>query len=289
MASKVFISWSGELSKKLAEEVRLWLPGVLQFVKPYFTPNDVEKGTRWSTEIANELESSNAGIICLTKDNITKPWILFEAGALSKNFGKANVCTILFNLDNADLTGPLTSFQATRFDKTDFKKLLITINNTGSELKLESAVLNDVFEMWWPKLELKINEILKNHVEESNNGNIRSERDILEEVLELTRINSKRMPRRGEVSKETIHRLLMTIQEMQYRMMKYGGKESMMFMDELSRPIKDLCMELDTPELFERFMMNDKRMFLERDMERMREREIMIKEKELGSIDKQKK
>jgi hypothetical protein len=288
MASKVFISWSGDLSKKLAEEVRLWLPGVLQFVKPYFTPNDIEKGTRWSTEIASELESSNAGIICLTKDNITKPWILFEAGALSKNFGKANVCTILFNLDNADLTGPLTSFQATRFDKTDFKKLLTTINNTGSESKLESAVLNDVFEMWWPKLELKINEILKNHVEDTNN-NIRSERDILEEVLELTRINSKRMPRRGEVSRSTIHRLIETIQEMQYRMMKYGGKESMMFMDELSNPIKELCMELDSPELYERFMMNDKRMFMERDMQRMRERDMIIKEQALESKDKQKK
>jgi TIR domain len=289
MASKVFISWSGELSKKLAEEVRLWLPGVLQFVKPYFTPNDIEKGTRWSTEIANELETSNAGIICLTKDNITKPWILFEAGALSKNFGKANVCTILFNLDNADLTGPLTSFQATRFDKTDFKKLLTTINNTGSESKLESAVLNDVFEMWWPKLELKINEILKNHVEENSNSNVRSEREILEEVLELTRINSKRMPRRGEVSRNTVHRLIETIQEMQYRMMKYGSKESMMFMDELSRPIKDLCMELDTPELYERFMMNDKRMFIDRDIERIREREMIIKEKDLSSIDKPKK
>jgi hypothetical protein len=289
MASKVFISWSGELSKKLAEEVRLWLPGVLQFVKPYFTPNDIEKGTRWSTEIANELESSNAGIICLTKDNITKPWILFEAGALSKNFGKANVCTILFNLDNTDLTGPLTSFQATRFDKTDFKKLLTTINNTGSDSKLESAVLNDVFEMWWPKLELKINEILKNHVEENNNNNVRSERDILEEVLELTRINSMRMPRRGEVSRGTIHRLIETIREMQYRMMKYGGNESALFIEELSRPIKDLCMELDSPELYDRFMMNDKRMFMNMELKRMQEREMIIKEKELRATDKLKK
>jgi hypothetical protein len=277
MASKVFISWSGDLSKKLAEEVRLWLPGVLQFVKPYFTPNDIEKGTRWSTEISIELESSNAGIICLTKDNINKPWILFEAGALSKNFGKANVCTILFNLDNTDLTGPLTSFQATKFDKTDFKKLLTTINNTGSESKLESAVLNDVFEMWWPKLEKKVDDILKNHVVDSNN-NVRSERDILEEVLELTRINSKRLPRRGEVSRTTVHKLIETVQELQFRMMKYGGKESSIFMEELSRPIKDLCMELDTPELFERFMMNEKRMTIEREMERIREWELLNKE-----------
>lgn len=264
MASKVFISWSGELSKKLAEEVRLWLPGVLQFVKPYFTPNDIEKGTRWSTEIASELESSNAGIICLTKDNLNKPWILFEAGALSKNFGKANVCTILFNLDSADFTGPLTSFQATKFDKTDFKKLLTTINNTGGESKLESAVLNDVFEMWWPKLETKIKGILSSHINEGED-NLRSEREILEEVLELTRMNAKRLPRRGEVSRETVHRLIDIIQEMQYRMLKMtGGKESMMFFEELRMPIKRLCMELDSPEIYERFMMRNEKFFNEK-------------------------
>lgn len=265
MASKVFISWSGELSKKLAEEVRLWLPGVLQFVKPYFTPNDIEKGTRWSTEIANELETSNAGIICLTKDNINKPWILFEAGALSKNFGKANVCTILFNLDNADLTGPLTSFQATKFDKTDFKKLLVTINNTGGESKLDPAVLNDVFDMWWPKLEAKITEILSNHVNQVDN-NVRTEREILEEVLELTRINAKRLPRRGEVSRDTLLRLMDIISEMQFRLIKSGSKESMLMFEELRNPIKRLCLELDSPELYDRFMMRtEKYMFLEKE------------------------
>lgn len=259
MASKVFISWSGELSKKLAEEVRVWLPGVLQFVKPYFTPNDIEKGTRWSTDIASELESSNAGIICLTKDNLNKPWILFEAGALSKNFGKSNVCTILFNLDSSDFSGPLTSFQATKFDKADFKKLLITVNNTGGDSKLDSTVLNDVFEMWWPKLETKINDILKSHVESSPNT-LRSEREILEEVLELTRINTKRFPRRGDISRGALHRLLDTFMEMQYRLMKYGGgKESMIFYDEMRMTVKQLCMEIDEPELYERFMVNSEK------------------------------
>jgi len=261
MSSKVFISWSGELSKKLAEEIRVWLPGVLQFVKPYFTPNDIEKGTRWSSEIATELDNSNAGIICLTKDNLNKPWILFEAGALSKHFGKSNVCTILFNFDSADFTGPLTSFQATKFDKTDFKKLLMTINNTGGEFKLESAVLNDVFEMWWPKLESKVNSILNTHVNEKEN-NLRSEREILEEILELTRMNAKRYPGRGDVSRQTVHRLIDILQEMQYRIMKMnGGKESMMFLEELRMSIKRLCMEIDSPELFEKFMMRNEKYF----------------------------
>lgn len=190
MASKVFISWGGDLSKLLAEEVKNWLPSVLQFVKPYFTPDDIEKGTRWESNIAQELASSQIGIICLTKDNINRPWILFEAGALSKNFGKANVCTVLFNVESTQITGPLTCFQATKFDKSDFKKLIKAINETGGDSKLDSKVLDDVFEMWWPCLDDKIKKILKNYKEESKEEE-RSERELLEELLELTRMTAK--------------------------------------------------------------------------------------------------
>ncbi|MCK5605193.1 hypothetical protein KAR91_25100 [Candidatus Pacearchaeota archaeon] len=49
MATKVFISWSGDLSRKLAQAVYDWLPGALQYVKPYFLPEDIEKGAKWDT------------------------------------------------------------------------------------------------------------------------------------------------------------------------------------------------------------------------------------------------
>lgn len=43
---------------------------------------------------------------------------------------------------------------------------------------------------------------------------------------------------------------------MQYRLMKYGvGKENAMFDDEMRMTVKHLCMEIDDPELYERFMM----------------------------------
>lgn len=188
MTTKVFISWSGELSQNLAKAIRNWLPSALQFVKPYFTPDDIEKGTKWSSEISTELEQSNVGIICLTNDNINNPWILFEAGALSKNIKHSHVCTLLFNLEPAQISGPLSSFQATKFVKEDFKKIVQTINATANERKLETAVLDDVFETWWPKLDKQINEILKNppSIQKSQK---RDERDILEEILELSKIN----------------------------------------------------------------------------------------------------
>ena len=67
---KVFISWSGPHSERLGEVLRDWLPNVLQHVRPYFTPSDIEKGARWSTDIAKELDESHMGILCVTRDNI---------------------------------------------------------------------------------------------------------------------------------------------------------------------------------------------------------------------------
>lgn len=187
MATKVFISWSGDLSRKLAEVLRGWLPGVLQFVRPYFTPEDVEKGTKWDTEIAKELESSNIGIICLTRDNIDKPWILFEAGALCKRFDRSKVCPLLFNLEPTDLKGPLSSFQCAKFAREQFKGLVGSINNEAGEAKLEQDVLNSVFDMWWPKIDERVTHILSTSSDKKEKG-LRSDKDILIEILGLARI-----------------------------------------------------------------------------------------------------
>ena len=189
MPTRVFISWSGELSRKLAEALCDWLPGVLQHVKPYFTPEDIEKGARWSSDIAHELEECNVGLICLTPDNTSKPWILFEAGALSKRLEESRVCTVLFNLGPTDLKGPLAMFQGTTFVKQDFKRLLTTINNAGGGDRLDAPVLESVFEMWWPKLHAQVTDLLSSH-DSGPSEQIRNDRDILEEILNLTRIRA---------------------------------------------------------------------------------------------------
>lgn len=183
---KVFISWSGNQSKEIAEAIRAWLPSVLQTVKPYFTPNDIEKGNRWSSDIANELDSSSVGIFCITRENLNSPWIMFEAGAISKKVDSSLVCPILFGLGNADITGPLTQFQTTLFSKSDMLSLVSTINNANTDNVLEKEVLRDAFDAFWPKLETRINELLTDTAPYSE-GHSRSDRELLEEVLGLTR------------------------------------------------------------------------------------------------------
>lgn len=187
MPTKVFISWSGDLSKKLAEVIRDWLPSVLQFVRPYFTPNDIEKGARWASDISVELEKSDVGIVCLTKENMNNPWILFEMGALSKNLRASRVCPILFGIKDADIEVPIAMFQNTKFNRNDFKQLILTINEAEGETKLEERTVEKVFDKWWPELEENIDKILAGH-NSSEIGNQRTERDILEEILQLSRL-----------------------------------------------------------------------------------------------------
>ncbi|UTV26404.1 TIR domain-containing protein [Photobacterium atrarenae] len=185
---KVFISWSGDTSRRVAEVIREWLPTVLQTVKPYFTPNDIEKGTRWSSDIASELDDSLAGIFCVTSDNLSSQWLMFEAGAISKKVDQSLVCPILIGMDNSDINGPLTQFQTTLFEKSDFKRLVFDLNKANSSNVLEESVLHTVFEKFWPELEEKVSKIIHSiGANDPRATDIRSDRELLEEVLDLSR------------------------------------------------------------------------------------------------------
>lgn len=183
---KVFISWSGDTSKAIAEVLRGWLPSVIQAVKPYYSPNDITKGSRWGNEISKELEECKVGLLCLTADNLEAPWVMFEAGALSRSLSAARVCPILFGIEPSDIEGPLVQFQAAPFAKDEMRKTVRMMNQELGASALSSEVLDSVFEMWWPRLEEQINAVMKN-AKEPLNQKVRSERDLLEEILARVR------------------------------------------------------------------------------------------------------
>jgi len=95
----------------------------------------------------------------------------------------------------------------------------------------------------------------------NNNVEVRTDRNILEEVLELTRLNSKSIPRKNEISRESIHTLMPLIQEMLYMVSKNSEKDFVMLYDKLRTPIKRLCMELDIPKLYDTFIDRNEKYF----------------------------
>lgn len=189
---KVFLSWSGHKSHQVALVFRDWLPSVIQSINPYVSSEDIDKGARWSTDIAKELEDSTFGILCVTKENLEAPWLLFEAGALSKMMEKSSVCPFIFDLKRAEVKGPLLQFQSTVFEKEDVKKLLLTLNKSCGEAGLKEELLLRTFDVWWPNLEQSLNNIKSEKSgEEKENLDKSLSNEILEEILELSRTNQK--------------------------------------------------------------------------------------------------
>jgi hypothetical protein len=140
---KVFLGWSGETSHKIALALHNWLPRVIQDIKPYISSEDIAKGARWSTEIANELQTTNYGIICVTKENIGSPWINFESGALSREIGKSFVTPFLFQLKPSDIQGPLAQFQAVVNEKDEIKSGLLLAFFSCSQRLVTFAQTNE--------------------------------------------------------------------------------------------------------------------------------------------------
>jgi hypothetical protein len=190
---KVFISWSEARSKAVAETLSWWLKQLINEVDPWTSSGNIEKGKRWGLELAQGLEDTNFGIICLTLENLTKPWILFEAGALSKLLNDAYVCTYLIGLKYADVTGPLEAFQHTLATREDTHQLVKTINAAIREeqRRLSDDHLDRAFDHWWPDLEKCLNSL---PVPQEPQAPQRKDTDMLREVLEIVRDLAKSPP-----------------------------------------------------------------------------------------------
>jgi hypothetical protein len=195
----VFLSWSGTLSHDVAKALVAWIPQVIQAVKPWISSQDIEKGARWFEEIGESLSSTDFGVLCLTASNLSAPWILFEAGALSKSLGQARVCPLLVNVKNADLTGPLAQFNTSGIGKEEIRKLVGTLNSRlPAEQKRSDSQLDEAFQVWWPRLEGKIAEAIELSREtEVHERSVPKRKldDVLDEILELTRLSAHQLSR----------------------------------------------------------------------------------------------
>ncbi|HDX9533052.1 TPA: toll/interleukin-1 receptor domain-containing protein [Bacillus thuringiensis] len=276
---KVFLSWSGEVSRNVALIFRDWLPSVLQSVKPYVSSEDIDKGTRWSSDIAGELNDSNYGIIVVTKENIIAPWINFEAGALSKQIDKSNVSPFLFNLKRSEVAGPILQFQSTIYTKDDMKKLMNSINGACQSEALEQSRLDKVFEVWWPSLKKALDEIEVPMQEQpveaieekmKDQGNVSSE--ILEELLELARNQQKILRSPSSILPPEYVREVVLPQEYVREVMKTGKIHP--------RAIPDLAENVKTMQ----FLINELQMKIEEGFPITREELIKV-EKKLMTID----
>jgi hypothetical protein len=70
----VFITWSGDRSKWIAQAMSEWLPMVVQAARPFFSTNSIDKGARGLPELTRVLSGTKVAIVCLTSENKTVPF-----------------------------------------------------------------------------------------------------------------------------------------------------------------------------------------------------------------------
>lgn len=122
---KVFISWSGNRARDVALRMRELIELVSDNIDPFVSEADIELGTRSMDTVAEKLSECRIAIIIVTPENYDKPWLNFEAGAISSQIDdpKTRVIPMLVGMSVPLPAGPLTQFQAQELSSKGLDKL----------------------------------------------------------------------------------------------------------------------------------------------------------------------
>lgn len=205
---KIFLGWSGDISRQLADAFHDWLKCVIQSTEPFVSTRDIDKGVIWHNTLGEVLKDCAFGIFFLTKENRQNQWIHFEAGALSKEIGISKVCPILFDINESEISGPLASFQSARLEKEEIFKVLKSINNSLGKNALENQILIECFNTYWPRLEKRLAELKSiSSVEQRQSIDTMSSDDIKIIVKDLFKKNNIYNAGLRDVFKDRLHSL----------------------------------------------------------------------------------
>jgi hypothetical protein len=189
---KVFISWSGNRSKAVAELLRVWIRCVLQATRPWLSARDIDRGAVWFTELADQLQDTSVAIVCLTHENKDRPWILFEAGAVMKGLSANRICTLLVDLEPQDIREPLYHFNHTLPNKQNMRLLVDTLNKGLGLQSLDDRILDQVFSTYWEMFETGFQQAIEQN-QPTAPPKPREPADVLSEILNTTRNTAYRL------------------------------------------------------------------------------------------------
>lgn len=190
MSRSVFISWSGDRSKHLAEFLHGWLPNVIQTVVPFVSSQDIENGDPWFATISESMAASAVGIVVITPENEESRWLNFEAGGLSRVLESKRACPLVVGMSKTALRPPLGELQAADASIKDDVHKLIRAINTPNEVPFASV--DHAFNREWPDLEALVARLAANPPPDAPEG--RQPDEMIPEILALLREQNRARP-----------------------------------------------------------------------------------------------
>jgi hypothetical protein len=202
---KVFLSWSGHRSKLAASALNKFLPLMLHSISCWMSENDIPKGKPWFDELAKALNSIVFTIVCVTPENTSSPWLLWESGFLSSasQLGDRHTVPLAIKMNKESIGGPLSVYQATDTTREDMLRLLVRINAAVLEEKrITNEILERTFALIWPELEKEL-QAAANAVVEERPAPVDTKPVQMAEILGLLR----QQQREGAEVKAAVERL----------------------------------------------------------------------------------
>ncbi|WP_018983684.1 toll/interleukin-1 receptor domain-containing protein [Salinimonas chungwhensis] len=133
---KIFISWSGLLSKKVALFLQEWIAKEVfldEEIDSFVSSKSIEAGSDWLAEIKSNVKDCDLAIVVITKDNISSSWLNFEAGAVAiGNASDRHTIPLLIDVDRHEITSPLKHLQSVIINKESTRGLVETIKKIGN-------------------------------------------------------------------------------------------------------------------------------------------------------------
>lgn len=192
---RVFLSWSGDLSLAVAGILADWLPYVVSEAKPWMSEHDIQAGSLWEQELSDHISTTDSGILLMTKENQNAPWLLFEAGVLSKSSNSKKVIPYRIDLQLAEVAAPLTRFQGVDANLKGTLQLVKSLNAALPE-PVPNERLSKLFDVFWPQLESDLFKILAKST--TNKPTRLPTEEYLEEILSILRGSNIARPQKKD-------------------------------------------------------------------------------------------
>jgi hypothetical protein len=180
---KIFISWSGNSERAVAEALQSTLSELCAAdVEVFVSSRSISKGANGVAVIEASLDSSAFGIVLVSKKNQAAAWLNYEAGWLASTLDRP-VATICLDLRPSDITSPLAPRQATQFsDPADMETLLREIVRAANP-SMSDRTFATLLASVWPT----IRDSWEPRHGDAETADPRSERDMLAELVERVR------------------------------------------------------------------------------------------------------
>jgi hypothetical protein len=138
----------------MAAALKEALPCLIPTIEVFMSERDIAKGSDGNAVIHEKLVAASFGVVCVTPDNLERPWLNYETGALAARLG-GRTSPFLLKVPSESLLGtPLSRLQWARVEDEPSGYILVQSINGSVEgdAVIPEPTLRRLFEKFYPDL-----------------------------------------------------------------------------------------------------------------------------------------